>query len=509
MRATGMAPSRWLALIALSLATLTIGLDSTVLTVALPTLAQDLQASTAQLQWIASSYTLVLAAALLPAGALGDRYGRKKLLLGALLLFGLASLACAYCQSADALIGARAFLGLAAAVMIPMSMAVLPVLFADPDERKRALAIWVSSMAIGLPLGPVLGGWMLGHFWWGSIFLINVPMVLLAALAVWRFIPESRSDEHRPMDWPGVALSSGGLTALIFGVIRAGENGWTDGIAWIAIGAAAVLLTAFVGWQRGFRGVGASSPLIDLSLFGSKGFTWGTTFATAVNFAMFGLFFAVPQYFQAVLGVDALGSGLRLLPLIVGLVAGTRVAEQIGRRVGSGIVMATGFTLLTGGLIAGAFTSAGSGYWYIACWITVVGLGMGVVLPTSMGVALDELSTERSGSGSALIQAVRQAGGTIGVAVLGTVLSSAYRSGLGELAVPPFSDGVTQGVGAATALGQPQLIPTIEDAFVHGLSAMLLVSAGICAVGVVLALLRMPRHAPGAALQDAQSVHVG
>jgi len=496
--------TRWWALIALALAMLTIGLDSTVLTVALPTLAADLDATTSQLQWITSAYTLVLAAALLPAGALGDRFGRKRLLLGALTVFGLASLACAYSGSADVLIASRAFLGLAAAAMMPMSMAVLPVLFPDQAERKKALAIWVTSLAIGLPLGPLLGGWLLQNYWWGSIFLINLPLVLVALLAVARFVPESLSSESRPLDWPGAVLSSAGLTALTFGVIQAGDSGWGDPLAWVCIAASVLLVVAFVRWQRR-----TSNPLIDLALFSSRGFTWGTVFATTVNFAMFGLFFAAPQFFQAILGVDALGSGLRLLPLIGGLVIGTRVAERIGRKVGSGIVLAIGFDLLTAGLIAGATTTAGSGYGFIAVWITVVGAGMGCVLPTAMGAALDELSVERSGSGSALVQALRQAGGTIGVAVLGTVLSTAYRNGLGDLAIPPFSDGVIQGIGAAAELGRPQLVPVVQEAFVHGMSVMLWVSAAVCAAGVAVALAVMPRRAPVAVAKDAQSVHVG
>src|SRR6478736_7300527 len=250
--------TRWWALIALALAMLTIGLDTTVLTVALPTLAADLDATTSQLQWITSAYTLVLAAALRPAGSLGDRFGRKTLLLGALIVFGLASLACAYSGSADALIASRAVLGLAAAVMMPMSMAVLPVLFADQVERKKALAIWVTSLAIGLPLGPLLGGWLLQNFWWGSIFLINLPLVLVATLAVARFVPASRSSEAHPLDWPGAALSSAGLAALTFGIIRAGDSGWGDPVAWICLAASALLIVAFVSWQRR-----ASHPLID------------------------------------------------------------------------------------------------------------------------------------------------------------------------------------------------------------------------------------------------------
>jgi len=210
------------------------------------------------------------------------------------------------------------------------------------------------------------------------------------------------------------------LLVLTYGLIRAGEQGWTDGLVWICLTWATALLAVFVRWQRR-----AVYPLIDLSLFGSRGFTWGTIFATTVNFAMFGIFFVTPQYFQAVLGVDALGSGLRLLPLIAGLVIGTRVADGIARHLGAGIVLAIGFTLLTAGLVAGATTALGTGYGFTAGWIAVVGAGMGCVLPTAMGVAIDELSVDRAGSGSALIQALRQAGGTIGVAILGTVLNTA------------------------------------------------------------------------------------
>src|SRR5574340_91572 len=210
----------WWALFALAVAMLTIGLDITVLTVALPTLAVQLGATPAQLQWFTTAYTLVLAAALLPAGALGDRFGRKKLLLGALVLFGIASLACAYAGSSGQLIAARAVLGLAAAAMMPLSMAVLPVLFPYPDDRSRAFTVWVTATAIGLPLGPILGGWLLQHFWWGSVFLINVPLVVIGACAVAVLVPESRSSEPVAIDGLGVVLSGLGLTALTYGFIR-------------------------------------------------------------------------------------------------------------------------------------------------------------------------------------------------------------------------------------------------------------------------------------------------
>jgi len=495
---------RWLALGALAIAMLTIGLDVTVLTVALPTLAHDLGASSSQLQWFTTAYTLVLAGAMLPAGALGDRYGRRKLLLGALVLFGAASLACSYASTSGQLVAGRAVLGLAAATMMPLSMAVLPVLFPDSGERAKALTIWVTATAIGLPLGPILGGWLLDNFWWGSIFLINVPLVIVGAIAVAVLVPESRaSDLHRP-DYLGGLLASIGLLGLTYGFIEAGESGWDAPTVWPAI---ATCVAAFLGcawWERR-----APHPMIDLSLLGNPGFRWGTVFTTLVNFAMFGLFFTVPQYFQAVLGVDALGSGLRLLPMIGGLLVGTRIADPLLRRAGTRPVVVIGFVLLAGGLGLGASTSVDSAYWFVALWIALVGAGMGFVLPAAMGMALDALSAERSGAGSALIQALRQAGGTIGVAVLGTVLATRYQTGLGGLDVEPIRDGVAAGVAVARASGIPAMLEQVLASFLSGMGLMLWVCAAICVVAIALAVWFTPRGTAKAPTDESQSVHVG
>src|SRR4029453_11913187 len=227
---TTLGARRWWALGALALTLLVVGLDLTVLNVALPTLAVDLHASTGQLQWFANAYNLVLAAALLPAGLLGDRFGRKRFLLIALGLFAAASVACAYAGSAGALIGARAVLGLGASFLLPLSVAVLPVLF-SAEERPRAIAIWASANAIGIPLGPVLGGWLLDHYWWGSVFLINLPVIVLAGGAVAVVLPESRSSYPPRLDLVGVLTSSLGLVGLTYGVIEAGERGWSGPVA--------------------------------------------------------------------------------------------------------------------------------------------------------------------------------------------------------------------------------------------------------------------------------------
>jgi EmrB/QacA subfamily drug resistance transporter len=481
--------SRWWALGALAVAMLTIGLDTTVLTVAVPTLAVDLDASTAQLQWFASAYTLVLAAVLLPAGSLGDRFGRKRFLLGALLLFGAASVWCAYAGTADLLIAARAALGLGAAIMMPLSMAVLPVLFPDSRERGRALTIWVTSTAVGLPLGPILGGWLLEHFWWGSIFLINVPLVLVGIVAVALFVPESRSTHPRPVDLPGILLSSAGLLALTYGFIRIGDDGWSDAGDWGLVAAGLALLALFVARQRR-----AAYPLIDLDLFRSRGFTLGSGLATVVNFAMFGLLFLVPQFLQAVGGASALGTGVRLLPMIGGLLVGTRIGGRAARTLGSGALIGAGFVLLTVALALGAQTTVDTGYGWTATWIAVLGAGMGLALPATMGAAIDALSVERAGSGSAVIQALRQAGGTIGVAVLGTVLSAGYQSGLGAAARHPVSDSVAAGVAVAGQRGDGALLDTVRTAFVGGMNQTLWVCAALCGLAAVVAFWLLPRR---------------
>jgi MFS transporter, DHA2 family, multidrug resistance protein len=487
--------TRWWALGALAIAMLTIGLDTTVLNVAVPTLATELSASTDQLQWFSTAYTLVLAAALLPAGMLGDRFGRKRLLVGALLLFGAASAACAYATSSGQLIAARAGLGLGAALMMPLSMAVLPVLFPDRGERARALTIWVTSTAIGLPLGPIVGGWLLDTFWWGSVFLINVPLVVVGVTAVAVLVPESRSETPRPLDLIGVALSSAGLLGLTYGFIAAGQDGWTDARALGSMLGGVAVLAGFVAWQ--WR---VAHPLIDLGLFRQSAFTWGTALSTLINFALFGLIFAMPQFFQAVQGTDALGSGLRLLPMIGGMVVGTRLAERVAVRAGAPAVIAAGSGLLAASLAVGATTGVHTSFGVTAIWVTLLGIGLGLAMPTAMSAAVGTLSAERSGAGSALIQALRQVGGTIGVAVLGTVLSSGYHARLDTGGLPAGTAGtvresVSAGVATAERLGLRPLLDSVRGAFVHGMDVMLVASAGLAGLGMLLALALLPKHA--------------
>ena len=507
-------PRRWWALAALGLSVLVVALDLFVLTLALPTVSADLHASSGDLQWFVDGYSLVLAAALLPAGLLGDRIGRKRLLAAALALFGLASLACAYATSAGELIAARAVLGLAAAVILPLSLAVLPVLF-TPAERPRAIAAVGGATFLGYPIGPILGGWLLDHFWWGSVFLINIPVVVIAIVAVTLLMPESHGERRQRIDLTGIVVSSAGLTSLTYGLIKAGDSGWTDRVAVITMVAGVVALAAFAVWERLVSRPGRAPrpilPLVDLKLFGSAGFTWGTILSTLVSFALFGLVFAMPQYFLDVRGLDSLGAGLRMLPMIgglaLGLFGGQRLQTPRRRHAGAAadsappvspkLLVTLGFAIMAAALAVGAGTTVGSSTAFAAIWFAVTGFGLGVAMPTALNAAIGALLPARSGSGSALITAMRQVGGTIGVAVLGTILATVYRSHLHLAGLPAAATGaikksVAAGVATAQAAGSHQLLDAVRVAYVHGLDVMLWVCSGVAIVSALLALAFLP-----------------
>jgi MFS transporter, DHA2 family, multidrug resistance protein len=493
---------RWLALAAIALIGLVVAIDATVLNLALPVLAKALSASTADLQWFVDAYTLVIAAMLLPAGLLGDRLGRKRLLVVALVLFGVASLACAYAPSAAALIAARALLGLAAAFLLPLSLSVLPALFSE-RERPTAVTVVIAMTVAALPIGPVLGGWLLTHAWWGSVFLMNLPVVVVALVALLALLPESRSADRPRLDLPGMVASSGALVGLVFGIIEGGEHGWTEPSAILPLGAGAILLVTFGLWEGRLGRQPGGQPLVDLGLFRSGSFTWGTILAAITSFAMFGALFSVPQYFQAVIGTDAMGAGLRLLPMFVGLVVGGAIADRLASRAGAKATVATGLTLLTAGLAIGATSSVSSGDGFAIGWIGLVGVGLGFALPASMDAALGALQPERTGVGSAVIQAMRQVGGTFGVAVLGSLLNTTYRDrlsvgGLPGPAAAAVQSGVEGGLVVARQLGSETLLASVRAAFVGGMDVLLVVTAVVAAAGALLALAFLPRRSAAA-----------
>jgi MFS transporter, DHA2 family, multidrug resistance protein len=499
---------KWWALAGLSLAVLAVALDATVLSVALPTLAVSLHASASDLQWFVSSYTLALAVALLPGGLLGDRFGRKKMMIGALAVFGLGSLACAYSPNAGAFIAARTLLGLAAGFMVPLVISSLAVMFTD-EELTRAVGIWGAANFLGLPIGPILGGWLLSRYWWGWVFLMNVPVVVIGIAAVAALVPESRASEAPGLDPAGIVTSCAGLGVLIYGFIAAGQYGWTSATAITAMAAGAALLVAFAGWELHLSRQPGGQPLVDLSLFRSARFTWGTILAAFGVFSMFGLLFAAPQFFQAILGVNAMGSGLRLLPMMGGLMLGFGLATLMIRPLTAKLTAALGFAVLAAGLVLGTTMSAASGTAFIATWTAITGVGFGLSLATAASAALADMPKESAGVASGVMQAIQKAGAPLSAAVLGSVLAAGYQSqlhlaGLPSATASAVRGSVFAGLAAAHKLGSPALLDQVRSAFTHGIDAMLWVSVGIVVAGVALALLFLPWHATTAVAEEVQ-----
>lgn len=507
---------RWWSLFAIAASTLVVGLDMTVLNLALPTLSRDLHASTGDLQWFSDAYSLVLAAVLLPAGLLGDRYGRRKVMVISLIVFGASSAWCAYASSSGQLITARAILGLGAAALIPLSLAMLPVLF-EPVERPKAIAVMMVATFVAYPAGPLLGGWLLDHFWWGSVFLINVPVTVIAVTALVFLVPESRSEGKHPIDLLGMVISGAGLVSLTYGFIRAGEESWGNGLALGALGLGVLILAGFAAWEHYLSARPSSAPLVDLKLFRSGGFSWAASLIALMAVMMFGILFSTPQYFQAVRDVSPFGSGLRLLPLIGALVLAMIVGGRLqtppkgpdGRpagppRASSRTLVAVGFVVMAISTVLGAFTRTDSSILFVAIWFAMAGFGLGLAIPTAMNAALSVLSIQRVGAGSALLSAMRQVGAVVGVAVLGAVISSAYRagidvSGLSAQAVRNARESVVGGVATAGAVKSPGLLASVHEAFTQGIDQMLWVCTGISVVGALAAILFLPRQRPAAA----------
>ena len=490
---------RWWALGAITVAVLAVTLDITVLSVALPTLATKLNASESDLQWFSSGYALVLAAGMLPAGLLGDRYGRKKVLLSALVLFGAGSLACAYAPTAGFFLVARLVLGLAGANIIVMALATVTVLF-NEKERPLAIGIWGAANFLAMPLGPILGGWLLKNYWWGWIFLMNVPVVLLGLTAAMLLIPETRAPVRPKLDPIGIVTSAGGLAALVYGLIKAGDDGWGSAASWVWMIAGVVVIVGFFFWESWLGRSPGGQPLVDLKLFRSAAFTWGIILATIGIMAMIGVLFTMPQYFQAVEGIDTMGSGVRLLPLVGGVMVGAGLAALLMRLLGAKITATLGFVVLAGGMLWGAKTQVGSGDGFIVAWMAVAGAGMGIALATAASAALVKLPQEQSDVASGVLQALQKVGTPLGAAILGSVLSSAYQGQLHLAGLPSQMASVVKqsvfgGVAVAQYLHSSSLLASVQTAFGHGIDVALVVSAGFAVVGIIPALIFLPGKA--------------
>jgi EmrB/QacA subfamily drug resistance transporter len=490
---------RWVTLGVLSLSLVIIGLDNTILNLALPTLVRELDATASQLQWMVDSYVLVFAGLLLTMGALGDRFGRKLALTAGLVLFGVASLWAAMVETPNMLIVARAVMGIGGALIMPSTLSIITNVFSG-RERGRAIAIWAGVAGLGIVVGPVLGGWLLEHFWWGSVFLINVFVVVVALGAGFFLVPESKDAAATPLDPLGAVLSVVGLGALVYAIIEAPSRGWGDGLVLLGFGAAVVLLGVFLWWESR-----SPHPMLQLSFFENPRFSAASGAITLVFFAMFGSIFLLTQYLQFVLGYTPLEAGLRVMPIAT-LVVAAPMSARFAERFGTKVVVASGLTVVAIALSVMASITIETGYGQVAVAIMLLGFGMGTAMAPATESIMGSLPLGKAGVGSAMNDTTRQVGGALGVAVLGSVLASSYSSTMEPLvAASPLpteaaaiaSDSIGGAITIATQVGAPAqpLVDAAREAFVSGMEQAIWVGVAVAVLGAVLTVLFLPARA--------------
>lgn len=493
---------RWWTLAVLCFSLLVIGVDNTILNVALPTLVGAVHASASQLQWIVDGYTLVFAGLLLTAGSLGDRFSRKKALSVGLLIFGAGSVLSAFAGSATMLIATRAIMGVGGALIMPATLSILTNTFTNPAERGKAIGIWAGVSGMGIAVGPIAGGWLLRHFWWGSVFLVNVPIVLVALIAGWYLIIDSKDPAAPRLDPIGASLSIVGLTVLLWGLIEAPSHGWLSAPIVAAYGIAAVALVAFAMWE-----MRTDHPMLDVRIFQNPRFSAASSAITLVFFSMFGSFFILTQYLQNVHGYSPLQAGLRIAPLAGVLFIAAPASSTLVRWVGSKIVVASGLGFAALGLVLFSFLRVNSSYGAVMVALMMLGLGISLTMAPATESIMGSLPKEKAGVGSAVNDTTRQVGGALGVAVLGSVLSSGYASRIGvalhsQALTSPTASAARDSVGEAINAGHQiggqagqALTAAARQSFVGAMRPTMLIAAGVTLVGALIVLAFLPARA--------------
>lgn len=487
----------WWALGALALALLVIGLDTTVVVTALPTLSQQLAASTSQLQWVTNAYTLVMAGLILPGGALGDRLGRRRLLGLGLVVFGVGSAAASQVGSAAGLIALRAVMGVGGALIVSLAFAILPTLFSE-ERRARAVSVLAATVFIGVPLGPLVAGWLLNRYSWGSIFLINVPVVLVALLGLYLLVPESGDDKASRIDWPGAALSVAGVTTLVYGIIEQPILGWGAPrvIAGMVMGV--LLLCAFVAWQ-----LRTPAPLVYLGLFRNRRFSWATLAFTVVGFGIGGVMFVLTPYVQVVQGNDAQATGLRLLPLVIGIAAGALPSDRLTARFSLRVTLPAGLVIASVGSAVLSSVRADTGFVPIGAGEALIGLGLGLSLAPAAEAILGALPVAETGVGFALTRTLQFVAMSFGVAVLGSVLNAAYRDGLvGHLTGLSTAARASVEGSVAQAISVPHAFTAARSAYADGMGEVMLVTAFVLVTAAALIAVFLPSRGKAAGWAD-------
>jgi MFS transporter, DHA2 family, multidrug resistance protein len=494
-------PRRWMILSVLVTSLLVVVLDNTILNVALKTIQVELAATQSELVWAINSYTLVFAALLFTWGVLGDRYGRKRILVIGLLLFGLASALCAFAASPGQLIAFRALMGIGGAAVLPVTLAIITVIF-PPAERGRAVGMWAGSVGAAIALGPILGGFLLEHFWWGSVFLINVPVVIVGVAGILALVPETRDPHPRGFDPFGVLVSIVGLLLLVYGIVHGGETrewGSITVLGWI--GAGLVILAGFVGYE-----VRSRHPSLDTALFRNADFNVSLSAVSLSFFALQGATFFLAFYLQFLRGYSPLEAGLCILPVAVGQVAAAPRSAALVSRFGARAVMTGGLTLVSVAFVLMMFVGVDTPLWMLLVTYLMIGLGMGATIAPATTRMLATLPPQRAGSGSAVQNTVRQVGGALGVAILGSVLSTVYGnqvlSALGVLPAPAVT-AASDSVGSTyEAVGESSLPPAqagalidaANAAFVDAMHVVTLIVIAVLTVAAAVVFFFLPRH---------------
>ncbi|QSB17267.1 MFS transporter [Natronosporangium hydrolyticum] len=495
-------PQRWLILGVLVVCLLVVVLDHTILNVALKVIAdpvQGLGATQVELEWALNSYTLVFAGLLFMFGVVADRYGRRLFLVIGLVIFGIASVASAYAQDPGQLIAARALMGIGGAAIMPATLSIISTVF-DPRERGRAIGVWAGAVGIGVAIGPVTGGLLLEHFWWGSIFLVNAPVVVLGLVLILSLVPESRDPNPSRLDVVGVLLSIAGLVALVYGIIDGGEHGFGRPMAWLTIGGGVALLTIFVLWERRI-----SYPSLDIRLFRNPRFSTAAGVVALIFFAAFGVLFFVIFFLQLVRDYSPLQAGLLLMPFAVAQLIFAPLSATMVKRFGAKAVCAVGLSLTAGALLGWVFIGEQTPIWVVCVLFFVQGIGMANVMPPATESILSTLPRERAGVGSAVTNTVRQVGGALGVAVLGAVVMAVYRRLIEPtLATVPeevrgeAGESISGAYAVIEREGLTELVAPANEAFVTAMHTAATVSAVVAVISVLVVLRWLPgRERPG------------
>jgi EmrB/QacA subfamily drug resistance transporter len=507
--------SKPMILVALLLAAFLINLDTTLVNVALPSLVRELHATTTQLQWVVDAYNLVFAALLLTFGSLSDRLGRKGMLLAGLATFGAASLAGGFTTSPAQLIAARAVMGLGAAMTFPATLSLISNVFRERRERARAIGLWGAVAGVAIALGPIVGGWLLEHFSWPSIFIAMAPVAAAAIALVAVSVPTSKNPDAGPLDVAGLVLSTAAMALLVFTIIEAPDYGWGSARTLAGFAVSALLLAGFIVRERR-----AADPMLDVRLFRNMRFSAASGAVTVSFFTLFGFIFLMTQYFQFVRGYGPLSTGVHLLPVALSVGVFSVAGTQLAVRAGTKLVVTLGLIAMTAfyGWVAAA-TTATISYGIIAVQMVLYGLGMGLTSAPATESIMGAISRRLAGVGSAVNDTTRLLGGTLGVAVIGSIYASVYGSRLTATLPTGLPGGMSaiahQSVGAAYAVSARVPGPVgvavhsaATNAFLHGLSIGCLVAGGVAAAGAVLAVVFLPAQPTAPVATTTDSVRV-